>query len=261
MTIRLTTLGHPQRLAVFRLLMRRYPDRVSAGELAEALALRPSTLSAYLAALMQAGLVTQTRRGTSLRYAIAPEAVRDTVDYLLHDCCRGRPELCAQPAPARAGSTWRVLFVCSGNSARSILAEAILRHEGGSQFEAHSAGIRPRAAPDPQVLALLREAGHDTTPLHCKPLEDMCRPDIPPFDLVLTVCDRAANRDGPAWPGRPLSAHWGIPPVGRTPDALRAAHDALQARIRALLALPLGGMDRRAVQGALDDIAQQRRPA
>ncbi len=97
---RLTTLGHPQRLALFRLLIRRYPDRVPAGELAGALGLKPSTLSAYLSALMQAGLVSQERAATSLRYAIDMDEVRRTFDYLLLDCCRGRPELCL-PVPLK----------------------------------------------------------------------------------------------------------------------------------------------------------------
>src|SRR6056297_4002793 len=87
---RLSTLGHPQRLAIFRLLMRRYPDRVPAGELAGALGLKPSTLSAYLSALTQAGLVHQERAATSLRYSIAMTEVRRTLDYLMLDCCRGR---------------------------------------------------------------------------------------------------------------------------------------------------------------------------
>src|SRR6056297_1809140 len=103
---RLATLGHPQRLAIFRLLMRRYPDRVPAGELAEALNLKASTLSAYLSALMQAGLVSQERVGTSLRYAIAMAQVRETFDFLLLDCCRGRPDLCSPVSfPAISGPT------------------------------------------------------------------------------------------------------------------------------------------------------------
>ncbi len=261
---RLTALGHPQRLALFRLLVRRYPDRVAAGELSEALGLKPSTCSAYLAALMQAGLVTQTRAGTSLRYSIAMEAVRETVDHLLLDCCRGRPEICAPPAPAGPANRdgrYRVLFLCTGNSARSILAEAILRQRAGARFEVQSAGTHPRAAPDPQALALLRDAGHDLAPLRSKPVAEVRGPGAPVFDIVLTVCDRAANEDCPAWPGRPLSAHWGIPAPGGTPGAIRAAHDALQARIRALVALPLDTLDRPALQRPLDDIGQGRMPA
>ena len=92
---RLSTLGHPRRLALFRLLMRRYPDRVPATELAQALRLKPNTLSTYVNALMHAGLISQERFGTSLRYAIDMDAARATFDYLLLDCCRGRPEICA----------------------------------------------------------------------------------------------------------------------------------------------------------------------
>ena len=122
---RLSTLGHPQRLAVFRLLMRRYPDRVPATELAQALELKPNTLSTYVNALMQAGLVTQERVGTSLRYAIDMDAARETFDYLLRDCCRGRPDVCApfmsiafDDDGSLSGRTYNVLFVCTGNSAR-----------------------------------------------------------------------------------------------------------------------------------------------
>lgn len=95
---RLSTLGHPQRLALFRLLMRRYPDCVPATELAQALGLKPNTLSTYVNALMQAGLISQERIGTSMRYAIDMDAACETVDYLLHDCCRGRPEICVPNA-------------------------------------------------------------------------------------------------------------------------------------------------------------------
>src|SRR6056297_821681 len=117
---RLSALGHPQRLAIFRLLMRRYPDRVPAGELADALDLKASTLSAYLSALMQAGLVAQERAGTSLRYSIAMTEVRLTFEYLMLDCCRGRPDLCAPfSLPSTTGSQtmpqpkYEVLFICT----------------------------------------------------------------------------------------------------------------------------------------------------
>ena len=267
---RLSTLGHPQRLAVFRLLMRRYPDRVAAGELAAALGLKPSTLSAYLAALMQAGLVAQERAGTSLRYTIAMEAVRDTFEHLLRDCCRGRPEVCA-PVPFPAGTgpgsgsapRLRVLFVCTGNSARSIMAEAILRTQAGDRFEVHSAGTRPRAVPNPQALAVLRDAGHDVAPLRCKPLTGFRGTGAPHLDIVVTVCNQAANEECPPWPGAPVSAHWGLPAPtqgaggdAQTALAVRRTHDALHDRIRALAALPLAAMDRLAVQRALDDIGR-----
>ena len=266
--LRLATLGHPQRLAVFRLLMRRYPDLVPAGELAAALGIKPSTCSAYLAALMQAGLVTQTRAGTSLRYAIAMEAVRGTFDYLLNDCCRGRPEICG-PLPFHTGPRvmtdprYKVLFLCTGNSARSIFAEALLRHEAGDRFEAFSAGTRPQSELNPLAVALLRQKGHDIAPLRAKHLSEFRREGAPAFDFVFTVCDQAANEDCPAWSGQPVSAHWGMPdPVKATGTeaerglAFHAAYGALQNRIRAFAALPFTALDRLSLQRAVDGIGR-----
>ena len=266
---RLSTLGHPERLAIFRLLMRRYPDRVPAGELAGALGHKPSTLSAYLAALMQAGLVTQERTGTSLRYSVSMTEVRRTFDYLLLDCCRGRPGLCGPvslPAPGNGGAApgrrHRVLFLCTGNSARSIFAEAILRKEAGDRFEALSAGTHPRAAPHPFALDLLRQTGHDIAGLRSKPLSEFQVPEAPAFDFVFTVCNQAANEDCPAWPGHPVSAHWGVPDPALAQGgeaerrlAFHQAYGALANRIKAFAALPVATLDRTAIQRGLDDLA------
>ena len=263
---RLTTLGHPQRLALFRLLMRRYPDRVPAGELAGALGLKPSTLSAYLSALMQAGLVSQERAATSLRYSIDMEEVRRTFDYLLLDCCRGRPELCL-PVPTKGPETmtdrkYNVLFICTGNSARSIFAEAILRKEAGDRFNVHSAGTRPQSSLNPFALDVLRQNGHDISPLRSKTVAEFQGPDAPNFDFVFTVCNQAANEDCPAWTGQPVSAHWGMPDpvkaVGTEAErnlAFHQAYGALQNRIRAFAALPIAVLDRISLQKAVDAIA------
>jgi len=264
---RLTTLGHPQRLALFRLLMRRYPDRVPAGELAGALGLKPSTLSAYLSALMQAGLVSQERAATSLRYAIDMEEVRRTFDYLLLDCCRGRPELCLpaalKGAPTMTDRKYNVLFICTGNSARSIFAEAILRKEAGDRFNVYSAGTRPQSSLNPFALDVLRQKGHDIAVLRAKNVAEFQGPDAPGFDFVFTVCNQAANEDCPAWTGQPVSAHWGMPdPVkaegteAQKSLAFQQAYGALQNRIRAFAALPIASLDRISLQKAVDAIAQ-----
>jgi len=259
---RLTTLGHPQRLAVFRLLMRRYPDQVPAGELASALDIRPSTLSAYLSALAQAGLVRQNRIGTSLRYVVAMDAVNQTFDYLLNDCCRGRTDLCA-PAHLAPRDTYNVLFLCTANSARSIFAEAILRATAGDRFTAFSAGTMPRSEPHPAAINLLRGRGHDVTGLRSKAIDSLTGPDAPVFDFVFTVCDQAANEDCPAWTGQPVTAHWGLPdPVRATATpaaqslAFEQAYDALYHRITTFAALPVATLDRIALQQAVDDIAR-----
>ena len=215
---RLTTLGHPQRLALFRLLMRRYPDRVPATELAQALKLKPNTLSSYVNALMRADLVTQERVGTSLRYAIHMDTARETFDYLLRDCCRGRPELCSpltslglDPDGPVTDRKYNVLFICTGNSARSIFAESILRKEAGDRFAAYSAGTKPRSELNPSALDVLTQKGHDISVLDAKNVSVFQSDDAPEFDFVFTVCNQAANEECPAWSGQPVSAHWGMP--------------------------------------------------
>ncbi|MEO0525513.1 MAG: helix-turn-helix domain-containing protein [Pseudomonadota bacterium] len=266
---RLSTLGHPQRLALFRLLMRRYPDRVPATELAQALDLKPNTLSTYVSALMQAGLVTQERAGTSLRYAIDMDAARATFDYLLRDCCRGRPEICSPDnLSATVGDSlmtdrkYNVLFICTGNSARSIFAESILRKEAGDRFVAYSAGTKPRSELNPFALEVLELNGHDTSVLEAKNVAVFQGDDAPDFDFVFTVCNQAANEDCPAWTGQPISAHWGMPDPVKVEGsyaernlAFHQAYGALLNRIKAFSALPIGSLDRIALQKAVDDIS------
>ncbi len=268
---RLTTLGHPQRLALFRLLMRRYPDRLPAGEIAEALDLKPSTLSAYLSSLMQAGLVTQQRVGTSLLYMVDMSAVRQTFDYLLLDCCRGRPELCtplsAIPKPegsAPLRGTYNVLFICTGNSARSIFAECLLRDIAGDRFNVYSAGTRPQSDLNPFAVEVLRAKGHDTSHLRSKNTSEFTGPDAPQMDFVFTVCNQAANEECPAWDGQPISGHWGMPdPVkaeGTDAEkslAFQQAYGALKRRIDTFAMLPFETLDRIALQRAVDEIASQ----
>ncbi len=266
---RLATLGHPRRMAVFRLLMRRYPDAVPATELARALDLKPNTLSTYVNALVQAGLITRTRTGTSLRYSVDMTAMRQTLDYLIGDCCRGRPDACSLTSqhtllgvPQMTDRKYNVLFICTGNSARSIFAECLLRAEGGDRFNAYSAGTKPRSELNPFALDVLQQKGHDTSVLEAKNVSVFQGPDAPQFDFVFTVCNQAANEECPAWTGQPVSAHWGMPdPVkAEGTDAQKAlafqqAYGALQNRIKAFTSLSLDSLDRISLQKAVDDIA------
>ncbi|QFT97568.1 Arsenate-mycothiol transferase ArsC1 [Roseovarius sp. THAF8] len=266
---RLATLGHPQRMAVFRLLMRRYPDAVPATELAHALDLKPNTLSTYVNALAQAGLITRTRQGTSLRYSVDMTAIRQTLDYLIGDCCRGRPDACSTTSlhtllgvPQMTDRKYNVLFICTGNSARSIFAESLLRAEAGDRFNAYSAGTKPRSELNPFALDVLEQKGHDTSVLEAKNVSVFQGPDAPQFDFVFTVCNQAANEECPAWTGQPVSAHWGMPdPVkAEGTDAQKAlafqqAYGALQNRIKAFTSLSLDSLDRISLQKAVDDIA------
>ncbi len=263
----LTTLGHPVRLAVFRLLMRRYPDRVPAGELSSALDVKPSTMSAYLAALQRAGLVEQTRSGTSLLYSIHMASVRQMFGFLLTDCCRGRPDLCT---PFRVGDTpmpdqkYNVLFICTGNSARSIFAESLLRQIAGGRFVAYSAGTTPSSELNPFALEVLSSKGHDIAPLRAKNVAEFSGPDAPRLDFVFTVCNQAAHEECPAWEGQPVNGHWGMPDpvksVGTPAEkalAFQKAYGDLKRRIEIFAALPIDALDRIALQNAVDDIARE----
>ena len=267
--LRLSVLGHAQRLAVFRLLMRRYPDKVPAGEIAAALDVKPSTLSSYLSALMQAGLVTQSRDGTWLFYQADMGGIRETMDALFLDCCRGRPEICLSVYPhddpentPMTDTTYDVLFICTGNSARSIFAECLLRDAGNDRFNVYSAGTRPSSELNPFAVEVLRAKGHDVETLRSKNVSEFIGEDAPQFDFVFTVCDQAANEECPAWEGQPISGHWGMPdPVkvaGTEAEkslAFQQAYGTLKNRIRAFSALPIQQLDRISLQKAVDDIA------
>lgn len=249
---RLTALGHPHRMALFRLLMRRYPQAVPAGELARALGLKASTLSVYLSALAGVGLIGKSRQGTSLRYRVEMQAAREIIDYLFLDCCRGRPQLCPIPDPlphtenrTMPDRKFNAIFICTGNSARSIMAEAILRDLAPDRFAAFSAGTRPAGAPHPLALAELERRGHDISGLRSKNLSEFQADGAPRMDFIFTVCDSAANEECAIWPGHPTSGHWGMPDPaavsGSQAEQARAfarTYGQMRARIEAFASLP-----------------------
>jgi arsenate reductase (thioredoxin) len=147
-----------------------------------------------------------------------------------------------------AGETRRILFLCTGNSARSVLAEALLNRMGEGRFEAFSAGSFPKGKIHPMALTLLGDKGFPTDELRSKSWDEFAGPGAPPLDVIITVCDNAAGETCPIWPGRPMTAHWGIadPAEVEGPGQRQAfdrAFDALKRRIAQLLALPLDGLD------------------
>lgn len=154
-----------------------------------------------------------------------------------------------------------VLFLCTGNSARSILAEAILNHKAKGAFTAYSAGSHPSGTVRPQALAQLAAAGLPTAGLRSKSWDEFATPDAPRMDFVFTVCDNAANEACPFWPGQPMTAHWGIPDpaaVTGTPEEIaRAYRDAftiLDRRISLFLDLPLATLQQLSLQNELNQI-------
>jgi len=267
-----SALGHDGRLAVFRLLARRAPHGVRPSEIAGALGIRANTLSNHLAALERAGLARSAREGRSVFYRMDVGRAADLVDFLVNDCCRGRPELCTPLAagslqrtiagdPAMTDRVFNVLFVCTGNSARSIFAEALLRTAGGERFRAFSAGARPRSEPNPLALTVLRGHGHDVSRIRTKNLSEFRAEGAPQLDFVFTVCDRAANEECPAWPGQPMTAHWGVPDPAQAEGteaeralAFQHAYQALRRRIECFVALPVATLDRISLQNRVDEI-------
>lgn len=143
---------------------------------------------------------------------------------------------------------YNVLFLCTGNSARSILAEALLNHLGRGRFRAFSAGSFPKGQVHPQAIELLQSKGFATNDFRSKSWHEFARDDAPPLDFIFTVCDNAAGEVCPIWPGRPMTAHWGIAdPTGVEGDAQRAAafrkaFAELEARMKRLVDLPIGSM-------------------
>lgn len=157
--------------------------------------------------------------------------------------------------------TYNVLFLCTGNSARSIMAEAILNRAAPDRFKAWSAGSQPKGSVHPQALALLERTGHDTSALRSKSWDEFGAG--PDFDFIFTVCDNAAEEVCPVWPGHPMTAHWGIPdPAAATGSdhhielAFRAAYLSLDRRIALFTALPLKSLDRLALKSHLETIGR-----
>lgn len=265
----LSALAHPKRLAVFRLLMRRYPHGVPAGEIAGALGLKANTASSYLSALTQVGLISQTRNGTTLRYSANVPTLRGLFGTLLEGCCQNRPDICLPSSTPQNFSPsverpLNVLFLCTGNSARSILAEALLTSLSSGKFQAYSAGTTPAEAPHPDVLALLKAKSHSVGGLTSKTLDVFRAQNAPKMDFVFTVCDQAANEECPSWPGHPMNAHWGLSdPLSKScspediPKAIEQTYDALKSRIQKFVDLPFGSLNPQSLQHHLDDLSQQ----
>lgn len=258
----LAALAHPWRLETFRLLIRYLPYGLTAGDIARLIALSHNTLSPHLAILEQAGLVRSRRDGRTIIFVAVRERAQRLAAFLSEDCCAATGVACAplgsqdsDPFPAKRevscpGKIYNVLVLCTGNSARSILAEAILNREGQGRFRAFSAGSRPRSDPNPHCLALLEDLGYDIRGFRSKSWREFARPGAPIMDFILTVCDSAAGEACPHWPGHPIVAHWGIrdpAAIGGTEAERRAAfmeaYRQLTARISSVVNLDIENLE------------------
>ena len=276
-------LAQDHRLQVFRLLMRQAPYGLPAGQISDCLGITASTLSSHLSQLERTGLLRSWRDQRRIFYAANAEGIRDLIAFLTEECCEGHPELCGytpQGDPALDFKAWaagapepkasfrddrvfNVLFLCTGNSARSIMAECILNRLGRGRFHAYSAGSQPRGTVHPYALELLQHYHYDISHLRSKSWGEFSGPDAPPLDFVFTLCDEAAQESCPVWPGQPMTAHWGLPDpaAAQGPESAKrfAFVDTLRMltqRIDIFVNLPVAKLDHLSLQHRVDAIGK-----
>jgi len=162
-----------------------------------------------------------------------------------------------------ADRTYNVLFLCTGNSARSVIAEAILNKIGRGRFNAYSAGSQPKGRVNPHTIELLQGLGYDTSRFRSKSWDEFSKPGAPQFDFVFTVCDNAAAEACPVWPGQPMTAHWGVADPAEAEGspaqialAFKEAYRMLNQRIAIFVSLPIASIDRLALERRLKDIGR-----
>lgn len=249
----LAALAQESRLDIYRLLVEAGAQGLPAGHIGDRVGLPSATLAFHLKKLKRAGLVGFTRNGRSLIYAAVYPAMTSLLSYLTENCCRGHP-----------ARVFNVLFLCTGNAARSILAECILTQLGSGHFIGFSAGSFPRGKIHPLALRLITEQGIPTDSLRSKSWNEFASPGAPVMDFVFTVCDRAAGEVCPIWPGQPVTAHWGIPDPAAAEGtetertiAFRDTFSTLERRLKIIVALPVDKLDRMALQRRVDAIGRK----
>jgi protein-tyrosine-phosphatase/DNA-binding transcriptional ArsR family regulator len=269
----LAALAQETRLSLVRLLMARGPSGLAAGEIAARLAVAPSTLSFHLAALERVGLVAATRQGRSIRYAVRIAAFRSLLGFLTETCCAGDPGLCGDlsrllPAPPESETdtmtpAFNVLFLCTRNSARSIMAEAILEKFGGGRFRAFSAGSDPAPEPLPEVIEKLAALGHDVSRLASKSWNLFTGPGAPRMDLVIALCDTLEHQACPDFGDRAVTAAWPLPDPAKfagnaaeRQTLLNELYASLRRRIGIFMDLAFATLDRVALKTRLDGIGR-----
>lgn len=270
-----SALAQETRLDLMRVLASRGASGMAAGEIAAALRQPPSTLSFHLAALEQAQLIQSTRRGRHVIYAVRFFGLRSLLSFLTETCCGGRPELCGDlarllpddpPEEKPMTAAFNVLFLCTHNSARSLMAEAILEKIGRGKFNAYSAGSDPARAPMAAVLTKLETLGHDVANLHCKSWDEFTGPNAPQMDFVITLCDTVHGQDCPDVGTNPITATWPLPDPSKfkgTPaeqaTMINELYGMIRRRLEIFVNLPHASLDRMSLKKRLDELGDSAR--
>jgi len=276
----LTMLGKDTRLRLLRLVMAEGASGMAAGDIAFLLDIPPSTLSSHLRALESIGLMRATRIGRSIYYAVHIEAMRQLFAFMTETCCGNEPERCGTLVPlqpphkatcgsepaaccaAEPGTIYNVLFLCVRNSARSIMAEAILNKVGKGRFRAFSGGTMPSpTGPRPEVLATLRSLNHDTTDLRSKDCSEFSEPEAPEMHFVIQLCEAPVAGVCAELGISPVTAAWPLPDPakfrGRAIERqvlLNELYGALLRRISVFSSLPIASLDRMTLTRQLNGI-------
>jgi ArsR family transcriptional regulator, arsenate/arsenite/antimonite-responsive transcriptional repressor / arsenate reductase (thioredoxin) len=266
-------LGQPSRLELLRCLLEAGPNGLAAGEAAQRLGLPPSTLSFHLRALQDSGLIAPTRQGRHLIYAPQLARLRALLAFLAEACCGGAPERCGdlgrllnaitREKNDMEHSAFNVLFLCTHNSARSIIAEAILDKLGRPRFEGWSAGSDPRPeGPLPEVLSLLKTLGHDISELRSKSWNELTGPDAPRMDFVITLCDTIQGQACPDFGETTVTGAWPLPDPSKFTGSpaeratlLNEVYAGLRRRLEAFMSLPVASLDKMALKARVDELA------
>ena len=269
----LAALAQYTRLELMRLLLAAGPNGLPAGNIAARIAVAPSTLSFHLATLERAGLTQSTRRGRQIVHAARIEGLRrllvflmETRVFLTETRGAGLSALTGLLAPFPEESSFmspafNVLFLCTQNAARSIMAEAILHKFGGTRFQAYSAGSDPAPAPRAEVLEKLAALGHDVSELHSKSWLVFTGANAPRMDFVVTLCEIVDGQACPDFGALPVTGAWPLPdpakftgPPAEQSALLNELYASLRRRIEIFVALPFAALDRMAMKARLDEI-------
>jgi arsenate reductase len=260
----LGALAQESRLAVFRLLVQAGPEGMAATKISEHLGVPSSSLSFHLKEMAHADLVTSRQESRFVIYSANFKTMTGLVHFLTENCCDGTP---CVPVYIPAGPL-NVLFLCTGNSARSIMAEAMLNTLGRGQFRAYSAGSHPIGAINPFAYEQIKNLKYPLGDLRSKRWDEFAVPGAPHMDFIITLCDDAAGEDCPRWPGHPVTAHWGFqdPAAFEGTDAEKQRVFAkvsreIKNRLDIFSILPFEKLSRIAIKQELDQIGAPRVPS